>query len=207
MRSSFVRSPSPRQSSTSYSFFLLLCSTPDLTISSMAENPEGFIKLLRHMVQSYINHPEQDGYDEWIDPNGTFDRFYAIQRTTKGEVPLHRAIRNMQAAVNGDRQTYICRFVFGVLYKMVSRNLLSAPNILRDRRSPPTLRADTILFQIVGLGRTKTLPDPIYRPPSSPAPPESRSRRQPLRSSNRRSESRHARCRRETNSKRYRLRD
>lgn len=192
--------------SSTRSSSLVLLSTPDLTISSMAENPDGFIKLLRHMIQSYINHPEQDSYDEWIDPNGTFDRFYAIQRTTKGEVPLHRAIRNMQAAVNGDRQTYICRFVFGVLYKMVSRNLLPAQTVSRDRCSPPRSWAHA-LPQNVGLGRTQTVPNSIHRSPSSSAPSESRSRCQPIWSPNRRSESRHARCRRETNSEGYRLRD
>jgi len=86
----------------------------------MAKEPNGFIKILRHMIQSYLSYPNQDGYTEWIDPSGTFDRFYCIQRTTKGQVPLHRAIRNMQAAVNLDRQCFVARFVFGVLYDLVS---------------------------------------------------------------------------------------
>ncbi|GAA5988235.1 hypothetical protein JCM5350_007622 [Sporobolomyces pararoseus] len=88
-------------------------STPDLTVDSMAKDEAGFISILRHMVNSHIEHPNQDGYNEWIDPTGTFDRFYGIDRT--GQVPLHRAIRNSQAAINGDRQVYCARFVFGVL--------------------------------------------------------------------------------------------
>ncbi|GAA6014316.1 hypothetical protein JCM11491_005036 [Sporobolomyces phaffii] len=90
-------------------------STPDLTVASMAKDPNGVITLLRHIIRSYLAHPNQDGYDEWIDPTGLVDRFYGIQRTEKGQVPLHRAIRNMQAAINGDRQTYIVRFVSGIL--------------------------------------------------------------------------------------------
>ncbi|GAA5952016.1 hypothetical protein JCM3765_005169 [Sporobolomyces pararoseus] len=106
-------------------------STPDITVQSMAKesNGGGFVKILRHMIQSHISHPKQDGYDEWIDPTGTFDRFYSIDRTR--QVPIHRAVRNMQAAVNGDRQTYIARFVFGVLLAVgeVESNQYRVPEI------------------------------------------------------------------------------
>lgn len=114
----------------------------------MAKDEAGFISILRHMVNSHIEHPNQDGYNEWIDPTGTFDRFYGIDRT--GQVPLHRAIRNSQAAINGDRQVYCARFVFGVLLALVSlstfRNLLSFSILfVRDSTSSSDSETDSWL--------------------------------------------------------------
>ncbi|GAA5951953.1 hypothetical protein JCM3765_005151 [Sporobolomyces pararoseus] len=84
----------------------------------MVRNENGFILLLRHFLQSFVSHPNRDGYDEWADSTGAFNQFYENVRNDNLSEDASDRLRLCQAVDNSDRQIFVARFVFGVLLNL-----------------------------------------------------------------------------------------
>lgn len=95
-------------------------STPDITVLTIVQGEDGFCMLLAHILQSFVSHPNRDGYNEWIDPTGIFDHHHEIVRNAIHQQANPDKLRIRQAFMNSERQIYIARFVFGVLLDLVS---------------------------------------------------------------------------------------
>ncbi|GAA5951957.1 hypothetical protein JCM3765_005152 [Sporobolomyces pararoseus] len=88
---------------------------PDISLSELAAgNGEGFIALLRQIVQSAQTFEKQQDYYPIISPE--FDKYYRIDRQHQSEsLPLDRGARVYQSIRQHDRHYFISVFALSVL--------------------------------------------------------------------------------------------